>query len=302
MEILQYYFEPHESSMLDKTWDVAFIGIAIDDRGDFSIKSLNEKAGRVISISYNPETFQVNIDGKVSLFEQEKFSLDNTSNTVVIDLTTLGFIEVLYLMKMLKRSLIHFDALYFEPKSYKKFKSDIPIVQKQYDLSNIVNDFSSLPGFTVVDELYNQKEYLFLTGYEANRIEAAFEYKEEITGQNSHVIFGVPAYNAGWETNALFNNIEVIDVERISGSINYSGATDVKFTFEQIKKIVDALPNENSNLCILPLSNKPMALAAALSLLSFKESTNLLYDHPTNLPSRTEQVGRCHLYCVSWDS
>jgi len=182
-----------------------------------------------------------------------------------------------------------------------KFKTDFPEIQKQFDLSIEVNDFKSVPGFNIVDDVLEDKQYAFLAGYEANRIEAAFEYQENIIGKNTHIIFGVPAYYAGWETNSLFNNVNVVEDKRIVGSLNYSGATDVINTYKQLLRIINSMSSHNSNLCILPLSNKPMSLAAALVLVEKQKITNLLYDHPKQSSLRTDKLGKWHYYNIEWN-
>jgi len=119
MKITQVYFKTDEVSLLDKTWKYSFYGKSVDERGDKSIQYLSNNSDASVSISYNPESFEISIQGQTTLFEALDYNINPTVKSILIDLTTLDLIEIIYILKIAKKNNVNVDCIYCEPDSYK---------------------------------------------------------------------------------------------------------------------------------------------------------------------------------------
>ena len=68
---------------------------------------------------------------------------------------------------------------------------------------------------------------LFLLGFEGNRLDSALETMQ-LSMPHCSVLFGIPAFQPGWELDSLANNVGVIEDRSVSGGILFGGARTPK--------------------------------------------------------------------------
>ena len=111
------------------------------------------------------------------------------------------------------------------------------------------------------------------------------------------VVFGVPAFPAGWEMNSFANNIRVIRDSNVSGGIHFCGAENPAAAFDVLQEIYDSLA-EGERLVVGPIGTKPNGIGTALFVAAHSD-VGLLYDHPKRSAGRSSGTSGWHLYSVS---
>ena len=297
---IQYGNTPIELSY--QNWNVGFIGADIDDRGNEAVKFLQEKSDCLYKIVYDPNEYIITINNEsihiddIDTFFEEKFS---TETNFILDCTTLGVPEILILIQSIyNQGYKHFDSLYLEPINYRNYESKF-ISKRDFELSDRFYGYIGIPGNTLSLSTDNTDKAVFCCGYEAERIERAFE-DLNLSGEKSQIVFGVPAFHAGWEINSFSNNIYTIDNRNLNKNFYYCGASNPSAIYEQLNSIYHGL-EENEHLFIVPIGTKPMSLGACL----FKVITNdnckiaILYDHPIKKSGRSSMISRWNLYNIA---
>ncbi len=278
--------------------DIAIIGDCIDDRGTAARNFLSQHGALVSSLKYDDENFQFhtnqgnyNADNVGQFFEQFK------GRNVVLETTTLGFVEIL----MSCRTLIElgFDTIrliYVEPGDYSSPRRAQVLHKRDFDLSDEVPGYKAIPGATLMLRDRVQQRGVFFLGYEARRLDRALEDFQMIQPSNCCVVFGVPAFRPGWEMDAFANNIRVLRDKNISGGIHYCGAENPAAAYDVLSQVYSELgPGEK--MFVAPLGTKPNGIGAALFISSHPE-VRVIYDHPKRKPGRSSNVSRWHLYEV----
>ena len=299
MDILTYYSD-NIADILHSSWEIVFHGDIIDDRGEHVCNILEGVAKESHKIKYLPKELQI-------VFDDNLFSVDSFDDelkwikgkSIIIDSTTLGVAELLLLCQCLYNNNIYeYDVLYLEPKHYTKKSDNFSLKKRDFDLSQDVVGYISIPSHAISLEPEDYVQHVvFLCGYEAERINRAFE-ETKIIADNCCCIFGVPPFQSGWEMNSFANNLPVIINNNIPRQMHFAGATNPLSTFEKINEIYKAIEDEEQ-LFVVPVGTKPMALGACLFLVqSDRERVSILYDHPQRKPKRTEEFSRCHLYKI----
>lgn len=279
-------------------WDLSFSGIPLDERGEKSIEFVTSNSTRNVIFKYISDEFKVKIDDS----EFEKDDLDSQlyflkDSNVLIDSTTLSFSEILIISQSLKNiGLSSLSVLYIEPYDYnKKMKAEALLSKRDFDLSESVIGFEAIPGHALLISNEIKQKVVFLCGYEAERMDRAFE-DSQLNGAYCSCIFGVPAFCPGWEMDSFDNNIPVIKKRQIKGDIYFCGATNPVAVYQTLDNIYKSL-DEEDQMFIVPLATKPMNLAACLFLLDKpKEKVAVLYDHPNGVKNGTRKFSKWHLF------
>lgn len=292
----------HESGDLtDYQWDVGFVGSEIDERGNESVKYIKNKAKELYFVSYDPNEYVININANtINIDDVDDFFVDTfkPGSKFVLDCTTLGVPELLILLQSIKnKSFERFEALYLEPYKYKMKESKF-ISKRDFELTEGFNGYIAIPGHALSISTENNDKTVFCCGYEAERIERAFE-DLNLNSNRSNLLFGIPAFHAGWEINSFSNNINTIDNLNLNRNFYFCGASNPLAVYEQINVIYKGL-NDNENLFIVPTGTKPMALGACIFKVVTNDSNRvaILYDHPIKKRGRTSKISRWNLYSI----
>jgi hypothetical protein len=282
-------------------WDLSFIGLAIDERGEKALEYITLNSSSVVSFEYIPKEFKARFDSEI--FDKDdivEYLADKNGKKVLIDSTTLNFAEILILTQALKEvGLKDLEILYVEPVKYKHKNKGIDILHKRdFELSEGIIGYEAIPGHALLVTNEITQKVVFLCGFEAERIDRALE-DSQINGTNCSCIFGVPAFSPGFEMDSFDNNISVIKERKISGGINFCGATNplaVMHTLDEMFKGLD----EDEQLFVVPLATKPMNIGACLFLLNKpKDKVAVLYDHPKEIKGKAIEIASWHLFNIS---
>ena len=282
-------------------WDVAIIGRAVDDRGKAAIGFLQQNADELFFVGYDPEEFTLDINGTSTNAEDiTSFLTAFTKKSVILETSTLGFVEILLCCKELRNLGIQdLQFLYVEPQSYHTPRGPQLLHKRDFELSDEVRGYRAIPGATVMlSDRDNQKGVFFL-GYEESRFDMVLEDYQMIRPNNCIVVFGVPAFQPGWEMDSFANNIRVIRQRNIKGGVYFCGAENPASTVDLLIELYRGLDSDEK-LFVAPIGTKPNGIGVAL-FASTHNNIGILYDHPKRSQGRSNQVSRWHLFSVTFD-
>lgn len=283
------------------SWDVAFVGTAVDERGQKALDFINANSKELIVVKYIAKEFKIYYNSnQIDKDDITVYLSHYKDKNILIDSTTMNFAEVLILMGGLKEiGVANFSVTYVEPKKYRKKSKPTDILHmRDFELSETVVGYEAIPGHALLITSEIPQKVIFLCGFEAERIDRALE-DSEILGSTCCLIFGVPAITPGWEMDSFDNNISVIKERRMTGGINFCGATNPVAVFDKLEDIYSSLDDEEQ-LFIVPLATKPMNIGACLFILSKpKNKVAVLYDHPQEIKNKAIEISKWHLYNIT---
>jgi hypothetical protein len=297
MKILTAHYNNQQEVNSTLKWTSCFHGESLDHRGDTSVNFLKENSKNVYKIIYTPSEFTVQINEEII----QKDDLDDffekmTWESVVIDSTTVGFVELLLIAKYAISKCPTFEILYLQPEHYKKKDSSTILRSREFDITSETPGYQAIPGFSTLLQNDDSNHFVFIAGYEPIRLDRAFEDYQMITSENCDIVFGLPAYKPGWENNAFANNISVLTNRRIVGEVKYCGALNPLAVYSLLHEIRKSL-DHNTNLVISPIGPKPLGIGAAL-FIATRSGVSVLYDHPINKEARTEKIAKWIFYKI----
>lgn len=296
---MQFAKNPEELSF--SKWDLSFIGMAIDERGAKAIEYINLNSISSVSFEYIPREFKVKFDKE--LLDKDdivNFLADSKGKKVLVDSTTLNFAEILILTQaLLDVGLKEIEILYVEPAKYNRKSKGIDILHKRdFELSESIVGYEAIPGHALLVTNEVIQKVVFLCGFEAERIDRALE-DSQIIGSNCSCIFGVPAFSPGFEMDSFDNNISILKERKISGGVNFCGATNPMSVMQTLDEMFKGLEIDEQ-MFVVPLATKPMNIGACLFLLSKpKERVAVLYDHPKEIKGKAIEIANWHLFSVN---
>ena len=281
-------------------WDIGVVGRTVDDRGRAAMDFLSSRTGRLVCIEYNPEEFQLDIDGnKINAEDVDDFLSKLDGGSVLLEATTLGFVEIFLLCRALRKiGLPKLALLYVEPLSYSNPRRSQLLTRRDFELSEKVPGYKAIPGATLMLTDRTPQQAIFFLGYEGERLERALEDYQMIRPSNCSVVFGVPAFRPGWEMDAFANNIRIIAERNIRGGVYFCGAENPAAAFELLTQLHRGL-SRSERLFIGPIGTKPNGIGVALFAATY-ENVGILYDHPRRRAGRSSQTGRWHLFDVEF--
>lgn len=295
--IMEYGGDPTQLSQ--DTWEYAFMGHDIDDRGHMAADFIQSKSNVLKKIVYS------SLDTKINVGNDEIWADDiqlylvnmgiNSSSHVVIESTSIGFAELLLLIQSLNDiGCKAFDVLYLEPMNYAKRSIEF-VERHSFNLSTEVEGFKAIPGHALAFD-YRDKVAV-LCGYESDRLGRAFE-ELDLLGKNCQLFFGMPPYTVGWDKNTYANYLPLIENHNISKEFYYTGASNPLAVYEHLEKIYLGL-DHNQKLFIMPMGPKPMSLGACIFKVSKNvDNLSIIYDHPVKKKNRSTQISHWNLYRV----
>jgi len=290
--------EEDSSKLLFEKWDISFVGIPLDDRGNVANSFIEINSEKVIEVKYDAYEMALMVDGKLALIDDlDEFFSFIEKKRILIESTTMSFAEMLLILKQTKQYDCDISILYLEPKSYSQIRTPLIIHRREFELSHETPGFFPIPGFikSYSDDIV--KRTIFIAGYESERIDRAIE-ANSIPSNNCALIFGVPAFQAGWEMNSFANNIAVIKEQRLISEPYFSSANNPGSTYDILEEVYKSL-DQDEELFIAPLGPKPGGIATALFLVE-NEDVSVFYDHPNKTPTRSKEVNKWHLYDIKF--
>ena len=207
-------------------WEVAIVGKPVDDRGKAAISFLQQHTNELFFINYDPGEFGLDIDGTGTNAEDiTSFFEAFSSKSVVLEASTLGFVEILLCCRELKNLEIRdLQLLYIEPQRYHSPPKPQLLHKRDFELSDEVPGYQAIPGVTFMLSDREKQKGVFFLGYEETRFDRVLEDYQMIRPNNCIVVFGVPAFQPGWEMDSFANNIRVIRQRNIEGGVYFCGA------------------------------------------------------------------------------
>ncbi|MGO9015596.1 MAG: hypothetical protein ACLQF0_11510 [Dissulfurispiraceae bacterium] len=281
--------------------DIALMGVCLDDRGEAAKKFLHDRADDIYALEYNVDDFTLSVNGSVINAENiDDFLHPFIGKSIVLETTTLGFVEIFLCCRALKNlGIPKFDLIYVEPHGYNSPRRTASLLNKRdFELSGEVPGYRAIPGAAIMLTDRQPQLGVFFLGYEERRLEQALEDYQMIQTSRCCSVFGVPAFKPGWEMDAFANNIRVIRDKNVRGGIKFCGAENPAAAVSLLTDIYKGLePNEK--MFIAPLGTKPHGIGVAL-FASVHKDVGILYDHPRRRHGRSSDVSRWHLYTVEF--
>jgi hypothetical protein len=270
------------------------VGLSSDNRGDAAVDFAKSIAKRVEILNYTTQTLCYSLgDLSVPVDDLDPLVSIFRSGPVLCDTTTLGFVETLLCIRAFKEaSSGQLFITYVEPNEYNNERTPGVLHRRDFSLTDRAEVFTAVPGSVIMLSSHRRCRAAVLVGYEGDRMAQFFE-QTGIVGDNCSVIFGVPAFNAGWEINAFANTASELDERKIS-SVLFAGATSPMAAYNEIASVHKGTV-AGGGLIIAPIGTKPHGIGAAFYACD-NEDVGLIYDHPHKSQGRTGGVGVWNLY------
>lgn len=272
---------------------ILFHGNSVDDRGESSVNIENESINLRVTVSYDYDLMKLKVGtDEVSADEATALFAPYVINkNVVLEATTLGFSELFFAIKSLVDLKInHFLILYVEPRNYSRTTPGAD----SFALSELNAGYKPIPR-SVVDLAGNDVEAgVFFLGFEPERLARAFEEYQMLSSKDIKVVFGIPAFQPGWELNSIVPHLKVIE----NCDISYCAANDPSSAYDTLEDTRLSL-NEGNKMFIGPIGTKPCGIAAALFASIHHTQVGLLYDHRKKKTKRSKGVNIWHRYSIN---
>lgn len=276
-------------------YDLIFWGSSLDDRGDAAKAHCRTSGARCCELRFESDTRQFLVDGQAIRSNQLEGMF---GDAVLIEATTLGVAEICGILRSaFRRELKQIDFLYVEPDDYTRGEAYGNSGLRSFKLSEN-RQFVGIPGYSIDTSQYTTGKAVFFLGYEGERLSQALE-QMELDGWEKIAVFGIPAYQAGWEMNALANNVTFLKNCDFYES-RYAAASSVQAAFDLLSKLHLGSDDPDLPTVIAPLGTKPHSIGCAL-FVAFHASFNtagLVFDHPVKADKRSTGTNRWHLIQV----
>ena len=291
--------EGSDASQLElEDWDHAFHGRSLDDRGEAAIGEIKKRSKVAYELHYDEDSFIVHVGSThVHVDDLERKFSHVAKGNVVLEATTLGFVEILLCCRVLRRHRCSkIDVVYVEPESYRSPRRRHLLHRRDFELSKETPGYRGIPGTTYFLDNRVPHKCVFLLGYEESRLRRAFEDLQVINPSRTSLVFGVPAFRPGWEMDSIANNISVIREQKILGDLYYCGAENPAAIVEILEHVYSSLePRER--MFVAPIGTKPHGIGAAI-FASTHPRVGILYDHPHRSTGRSSSLGNWHRYSI----
>lgn len=271
---------------------VLFHGDSVDDRGQLSVNIENGNISQRVIVNYDYEYMKISVGDKVidADLATELFSPYIMQGKVVLDATTLGFSELFFAIKSLVDLNVNdFLIIYVEPRDYSRTTPGAD----SFALSELNAGYKPIPR-SVVDLAGDDVDAgVFFLGFEPERLERAFEEYQMLSTKDIKVVFGIPAFQPGWELNSIVPHLSVIE----NCTIAYCAANDPSSAYDALEVTRTSLGQEKK-MFIAPIGTKPCGVAAALFASIYPSQAGLLFDHRKKKTKRSSGVNIWHRYSI----
>lgn len=274
-----------------------FHGSALDERGDSAIDMAGVALAKKILFAYDVEKMTVTVGGETSSADKCADLLRDhvKGQEILLEATTLGFAELFCVVRaLISLDIMRFQIIYVEPQNYNR-----PAGGESFALSELISGYHPIPH-SIVDLSSEEVEAgVFFLGYEPERMARALAEYQMISTKAVKVVFGVPAYQAGWELNAIVPHLPML-ADQGSFEVAYCAANDPGSAYDCLEKTRQSLTPGNK-MFVAPIGTKPCGIAAAIFASLFPFEVGLIYDHPREKKSRTSGVNVWHRYAIRID-
>src|SRR5450830_101295 len=255
---------------------ILFHGLPLDERGESAIALTKEQEPERVLIVYDSENMTLSANGKLGTADEsvELIRPHIKDGAILLEATTLGFGELFCIIQaLITLRISRFQVLYVEPAEYTQ-----PNGGDSFALSELINGYRPIPH-SVLDLSSGEVEAgVFFLGYESERLARALEEYQMISTKEIKVIFGVPAYQAGWELNSIVPHLQILS-EQQKFELAYCAANDPGSAFDCLESTRKSL-SPNHKMFVAPIGTKPCGVASAVFASLFPKQVGLIYDHP----------------------
>ena len=290
----------NDSELTFGRWAHAIVGEAVDPRGNAAMEFAKRNSDHLHTFHYNPQKLIIELGGKsFSAEEPEKILADFNDSSVLLETTTLGFVEILFCCRALRQSQRRTASLlYTEPRRYNRpFHSKV-VHRRDFELSEEVEMFTGVPGNARLLLPERPVKAVVFLGYEGQRLNRLLE-QTGLSPSKCEFVFGVPAFHPGWEMDAFANNLRILKGEQMAGRLNFCGAQNPLSAYEMLGRIYESCDSQRIYVSVAPIGTKPHGIGAAL-FLSEHSDVGVVYDNPKRKKERSQNVGTWHLFNVEF--
>ncbi|HEJ2935018.1 hypothetical protein [Pseudomonas aeruginosa] len=272
---------------------ILFHGCALDERGSLAI-SFGDASPRRVLVQYDIGTMSLSVDGVTISADSSSdlFRGFTEDQSVVLEATTLGFAELFSTIRaLIDIGVKRVEVIYVEPLDYTKPKG-----ADQYALSDLIKGYLPIPN-SIVDLTSDDLEAgVFFLGFESERLERALEEHQMIATKDIKVVFGIPAFQPGWELNSIVPHLTRLS-EQGRIEIAYCAANDPEAAFECLEATRASL-GAGKSMFVAPIGTKPCGIASAVFASIYPDQVGLLFDHPKRKANRSEGASLWHRYSI----
>ena len=120
--IIELQEGPQAANIDLQNWKTAFHGVILDERGKTAVDAIQQRTHNTYQLNYHPETFELELDAeRFNIDEFPKVLHAKVNYPLVLEATTLGFVEILLCCRILcEKGLKRLDIVYVEPERYHK--------------------------------------------------------------------------------------------------------------------------------------------------------------------------------------
>lgn len=285
---------PSPEEFVSSRWDHAIIGDSVDSRGAVAIEFAKANSAAIHSFRYNPKALQIEFDGEqFSAEEPEQLFARLAHQSILLEATTLGFVEILLCCRALRQTAQSAVSLvYTEPKNYYRPRRSQIVHRRDFELSNEVEEFMAVPGNTILLSADRAVKSVVFVGFEGQRLNRFLE-QTGIPASKCSIVFGVPAFRPGWEMDSFANNFRVLKGDQMAGRIHFCAAQNPLSAYETLKRIYNSCSGER--LLVTPIGTKPHGIGSAF-FLSEHPDVGVIYDNPKRKENRSNSVEKWHFF------
>ncbi|MGE1093643.1 hypothetical protein [Pseudomonas sp. 29] len=266
----------------------------MDDRGALAVSLGSSDVDRAL-VSYNNDDMTLALNGlSVSAdISIELFDGLCKEKPIVLEATTLGFSELfLSIRALIDLGADRIEIIYVEPLDYTRRQGG-----DQYALSELIKGYKPIPNSIVDLNSDDLEAGVFFLGFESERLDRALEEHQMIANKNIKVVFGIPAFQPGWELNSIVPHLTRLGEQGGGVEIAYCAANDPEAAYESLEATRDSL-GDGKSMFVAPIGTKPCGIASAVFASLYPHQTGVLFDHPKKKDKRSEGSGLWHRYTV----
>jgi hypothetical protein len=274
-------------------WGAAVVGEAVDPRGTAAIEFAKGNSGVVHTFRYDPKQLAVEVDGRAFSAEEPEKPFAALGGPILLETTTLGFVEILLCCRGLKAAgAASVWLVYAEPQDYNRPRRSQIVHRRDFDLSDEVEEFTAVPGNPLLLLPEREVRAVIFLGFESQRLNRFLD-QTSIAPGCCEFVFGVPAFRPGWEMDSFANNFRVLKGEKMAGRVHFCGAHSPVSAYEALVRIYGACSSQR--VSVAPIGTKPHGVGAALFLCEHPD-VGVVYDNPKRKKERSSKVGTWHLF------
>jgi hypothetical protein len=303
----RYFFEDIEGVLLSLI-DVVIVGSEADERSSMLARKWQKKfGGKTHCLPYDVKTencalIEISLGDEVARQSSKPItditdlyamlgSVNLAGQNVLIDFTGMEQPAIFYLLYCLRQQRLvkGVFGLYTEPLRYKTFSG--PLFEEAFDLTDEFIPFKAVPGFVRPYDRSKEKLLLVFMGFEGRRFLKVFE-EVNPKQRRTHAVFGIPAYQPGWQYLTLGTNQQALEASR--AMLHRAEANNPFDAYEIALRVFQSYPE--AQLILAPIGTKPHAVGSVMFANRYAD-TIITYDFPVKQRIfRTEGVGKTSVY------